>query len=227
MINGHPIFNKYFYMQLIIGPQHLSRSFNFTIPPVENVGIFMSGGLDSAALLCLIINELKHTGRLGTVQIIAFTVHKPTLEPIYASKMIELISNYFNVSIEHNNNLENKEPYLSLGRMDPGQVDKVKDQYKDKIALYMGVNNMAPASVKQFNGGLGFVYKETASSFMPFINLYKPQLIDILYKLNVEFLIPYTHSCSVQPVGRCDKCYSCQERAWGFEELGLENPLEG
>jgi len=213
-------------MQLIIGPDHLSRSFDFTIPSVENVGIFMSGGIDSAALLCLIINELKHTGRLDTVRIIAFTVQKPTLEPIYASKMIELISKHFNVSIEHNNHLQNKEPYLSLGRMDPGQVDKVKEQYKDKIAIYMGVNNMAPASVKQFEGSLGFVYKETASSFMPFINLYKPQLIDILYKLNVEFLIPYAHSCSVQPVSRCGKCYSCQERAWGFEELGLENPSE-
>ena len=47
--------------------------------------------------------------------------------------MIALISKHFNISISHNNHLENKEPFLSLGRMDPGQVDKVKEQYKDKL----------------------------------------------------------------------------------------------
>ncbi len=40
-------------MKITIGPKHLEREFTFTIPEVDNIGIFMSGGLDSSAMLTL------------------------------------------------------------------------------------------------------------------------------------------------------------------------------
>ena len=47
-------------MQLIIGPTHLSTTLNFSIPKTSTVGIFMSAGLDSTSLLCLILEELTN-----------------------------------------------------------------------------------------------------------------------------------------------------------------------
>jgi hypothetical protein len=123
------------------------------------------------------------------------------------------------------NNLENTEPFLSSGTMNPtDHINWVYKHYGTDIKLYMSVNNMPPESLKKFKGGLGFIYEEPTDHFRPFLNLYKPQMIDIIYKLGVEFLIPYAHSCSRHPIGRCNVCYSCDERAWGFEQLSLPNP---
>lgn len=212
-------------MQLIIGPEHLSTSLNFSIPETSAVGIFMSAGLDSTSLLCLILEELKSTNRINSVTVMAFTVYKHTMEPVYAERMIGLISKHYGVNIVHVNNLENTEPFLSSGTMNPPDHTKwIYEKYGTDISLYMSVNNMPPESIKKFNRQLGFVYEEPSDHYRPFLNLYKPQMINIMYRLGVEFLIPYTHSCSQQPIGRCDACYSCDERAWGFEQLGLPNP---
>ena len=58
----------------------------------------------------------------------------------------------------------------------------------------------------------------------PFANLHKPQILDLLYKLDCDDLIPYTHSCVMTPVGTCNNCFSCDERAWGFSALGKTDP---
>jgi 7-cyano-7-deazaguanine synthase in queuosine biosynthesis len=212
-------------MQLIIGPDHLSTTLDFTIPETNIVGIFMSAGLDSTSLLCLILEELKNTNRLNTVPVIAFTVYKHTFETVYATRMIKLISTHYGIDIIHENNLTNTEPFLSWGLINShDHIKRINEKYGKDITLYMSVNNMPPENIKKFKGRLGFVYQNTVNNYRPFLNLYKPQMINIMYKLKVEFLIPYTHSCSRQPIGKCNACYSCEERAWGFEQLGLPDP---
>jgi 7-cyano-7-deazaguanine synthase in queuosine biosynthesis len=59
----------------------------------------------------------------------------------------------------------------------------------------------------------------------PFLFLHKPQMIDIFYKLAVEDIIPYCHSCVLQEIKKCGVCYSCEERAWGFEMLGKQDVI--
>jgi hypothetical protein len=91
--------------------------------------------------------------------------------------------------------------------------------------MYLSGNNMPPPDIRKFiHGSLGFEYPIHPLYQLPFLDLLKPQMIDILYKLKSEFVIPYAHSCSRQLVGRCNLCYSCEERAWGFAELGLNDP---
>ena len=58
----------------------------------------------------------------------------------------------------------------------------------------------------------------------PFLFMHKPQILDILYKLGCESVIPYTHSCTQLEVGQCGLCYSCEERAWGFKMLDKQDP---
>jgi hypothetical protein len=58
----------------------------------------------------------------------------------------------------------------------------------------------------------------------PFLFLHKPQMLDIFYKLKCEEIIPYCHSCVIKEKEQCGTCYSCEERAWGFEMLGKVDP---
>ena len=94
-------------MKIKIGPKHLEREFIFTIPEVDNIGIFMSGGLDSSAMLSLILKELAETDRLKTVSLTAFTLEKPTGEPVYATRILKKFEDHFQVNISHVNNIPN------------------------------------------------------------------------------------------------------------------------
>ena len=209
-------------MKITIGPNHLEREFTFTIPEVDNIGIFMSGGLDSSAMLSLILKELVETDRLNTVSLTAFTLEKPTGEPIYATRILKKFEDHFQVNILHVNNILNTEEAIRQGRMDSNVIVETCKQFNG--LMYLSGNNMPSPDIKIFKGGLGFVYKQTLLYQQPFLDLLKPQMTDILYKLGTDFIIPYTHSCSRQLSGKCNSCYSCKERSWGFEELGLADP---
>jgi 7-cyano-7-deazaguanine synthase in queuosine biosynthesis len=86
----------------------------------------------------------------------------------------------------------------------------------------MGINKMAPDDIRPFKQTLKIEYgnsKYNSYYSSPFLFLHKPQIIDILYKLNCEDLIPYTQSCNTLQVGKCGECYACAERKWGFDYL--------
>ena len=209
-------------MKIIIGPKHLEREFTFTIPAVDNIGIFMSGGLDSSAMLSLILKELSETNRLGIISVTAFTLEKPTGEPIYATRILKKFEDRFQIKIMHINNISNTEDAVRQGRMDHGVIVETCKQFNG--LMYLSGNNMPPADIKTFKGSLGFEYKPTPLYQQPFLDLLKPHMTDILYKLGTDFIIPYTHSCSRQLRGKCHACYSCEERSWSFEQLELVDP---
>jgi 7-cyano-7-deazaguanine synthase in queuosine biosynthesis len=209
-------------MKIKIGPKHLEREFIFTIPETDNIGIFMSGGLDSSAMLSLILKELAETDRLKTVSLTAFTLEKPTGEPVYATRILKKFEDHFQVNISHVNNIPNTEEAIRLGRMDIDVILETCRNFNGR--MYLSGNNMPPSDIKIFKGSLGFTYKQTLLFQQPFLNLLKPHMTDILYKLGTDFIIPYTHSCARQFKGKCNSCYSCEERSWGFEELGLADP---
>lgn len=210
---------------MLIGPPELECNFNFKVPDIETVGLFYSGGIDSTALLGLILNDLVESNRIKNVNLKIYTMYKPTGETDYSPRLLSMISNHYNIELNHINNVPNEEPHISLGRMNMKEVENIYNQHNGKIKIYMAANNMPPKSVKDFgDAGLNFVYRPVYYVGFPFLNLLKPQMIDILYKLKLDYLIPYTHSCSKQYEGRCNNCWSCTERAWGFEILGLEDP---
>lgn len=209
-------------MNITIGPDHLKKEFTFTIPEVDKIGIFMSGGLDSSAMLSLILKELNDTNRLGTVPVTAFTLKKPTGETIYATRILDMFKKYFQVDITHINNIPNSKEAIQQGRMDFNVIVDTCKKFNGLV--YLSGNNMPPTEIKSFKGKLGFTYIETPLYQLPFLNVLKPQMIDILYKLGTDFVIPYTHSCSRQLEGKCNRCYSCEERSWGFEELSFADP---
>jgi hypothetical protein len=173
-------------------------------------------------LLSLILKELVETNRLKTVSLTAFTLEKPTGETMYATRILKKFEDHFQIKIIHVNNIPNTEEAIRQGRMDHGVIAETCKQFDG--LMYLSGNNMPPADIKTFKGSLGFEYKPTPLYQQPFLNLLKPHMTDMLYKLGTDFIIPYTHSCSRQLRGKCHACYSCEERSWSFEQLTLVDP---
>lgn len=216
-------------MHLILGPAGLTSEINFTIPKttlqnneVKRVGVFVSGGLDSSALLCLVLAELKNTNKLNDILVTVFTIVKGEGSTYYAHRIVDAIAKHFGVTLIHVNNVLNDEDSMLAGRAGSEAILRVWEEYHHDMILYMGVNNMAPDDIRPFDQKLKIVYQEAKAYRSPFISLHKPQILDIYYKLGCEDIIKYTHSCTAQAVGSCNECYSCKEREWGFTALNKE-----
>jgi 7-cyano-7-deazaguanine synthase in queuosine biosynthesis len=217
-------------MHLLLGPPSLSVPFSFVIPEINGVGnkvtrigVYCSGGLDSAALLCLILTELRNTDKLESMPVTAFTVLKNEGSTYYSSRVVEKVSAHFNIPVHHVNNLENNVISRAVGRigMVPYKVTHARN--KHDMEIYQGNNRMAPASIRPFKQVLKVQYTDEQVLWKsPFLNLHKPQIIDLFYKLGCEDIMPYTHSCTVQAIDKCNNCYSCSEKAWAFNALGKE-----
>lgn len=195
--------------------------FEFTVPNTPKIGLFMSGGIDSATLLGMIITELKSTNR--NIPITAYTTYKHTREQDYTPRLIKLISKHFDTNIEHVNNLPNREEYLKEGVADPQNMFDVYNSHNGNITIYAANNNQAEETFEIFEHRT-LKYTQQPNICSPFLNSKKTQIVDIMYQINLDFLLPYTHSCARWPVGNCNDCYNCEERSWAFKVLGKENP---
>lgn len=217
-------------MKLLLGPPELSTELDFVIPmttpkgnEVKRVGVYDSGGHDSGAMLCLVLAELKATGRLDSVSVTAFTVIKNDGSTYYSQRVVSNISKHFGVPISHVNNISNNEPAYSNGRLGIIPILKTWEENHHDTIIYMSINRMAPDDIRPFKHRLKIFYKDEKVLYnAPFLLLHKPQILDIYYKLGCEDIIQYTHSCTTQAVGTCNDCYSCKEREWGFTAMGKE-----
>jgi len=217
-------------MDFVLGPENLSVPFSFSIPThnrlgneIKRIGVWSSGGLDSTALLCLIMSELKSTGRLETIPVTAFTIIKGEGSTYYSDRVVQKVSEHFGVPIAHTNNLANNEPAYSAGRIGIVPIKHIYEDNKSDMDMYMGINRMAPDDIRPFKQTLKFFYPDEQVLYKaPFLLLHKPQIFDLYYKLECEDMIQWTHSCTVLAVGKCDECYSCQEKVWAFNALDKE-----
>ena len=233
-------------MQLLLGPPGLMTEFNFTIKTLEQphltagrlgyfdkIGIDMSGGIDSVALLCLVISELKLTSSIHDYKILCFTVKKDDGATYYSARIVQKVSEFFGVDIEHINNEVNdllNVPDAPRHVTNIDSIVRLHNRYSNLIT-YCGINKVPHSSVKEFEhssetrSSQNYDYVTTDSGIIcPLLNLHKPQILDIYYKLGCEDLLKWTHSCVENLIGTCNACYSCEERAWGFSSLVKDDP---
>jgi 7-cyano-7-deazaguanine synthase in queuosine biosynthesis len=59
---------------------------------------------------------------------------------------------------------------------------------------------------------------------MPFIKMYKDEILKILFDNNQQALLSLTHSCTERKTGRCGQCFQCKEREWAFDQLNQIDP---
>lgn len=231
-------------MKLLLGPKDLQTEFEFTIwkqvgmltfvngsmKKIDRIGLYLSGGLDSAALLCMILTELKSINKLDT-PITCFTVNKTDCFNQYSKDVLREIQKHFEIEhIEHVifDNDQVTEKWLNPRNEIGPKAIKYVSEYHKNMAVYMACNRMAPEEYIKYTAPMltNHGYKINGANYCsPFLFLHKPQMLDIFFKLGVEDIVPYCHSCVLQDVGKCGVCYSCEERAWGFKMLDKQDPV--
>jgi hypothetical protein len=228
-------------MKISLGPQNLQTEFEFNIfkkiagirlvhnqiSNANKIGVFLSGGPDSAALLCLILAELTNTN--NDVPVHCFIVDKNEGQVHYGIDTIKEAEKLFNKQITYS--IEEHHPDSEYPSRLGSKTYKHITENNLRTIFYQGINNPPDESIKTFSSDVPRSYgNKTVLSYgsslmcFPFLFLHKPQIMDVFYKLGCESVIQYTQSCYIQSSGSCGKCYSCEERAWGFEALGKLDP---
>ena len=103
-------------MKLILGPENLQTEFEFTLykqvgPMFYNdskllsmkhysVGAYVSGGLDSTIMLCMMLTELRNINRLD-IPVTCFTITKSDGPTFYATQVIKKVEEKFSVKLIH------------------------------------------------------------------------------------------------------------------------------
>ncbi len=196
------------------GPDTDIRSLDISLPESPSkIGVFVSGGIDSALLYYLLNLEnldKKH-------QIVPFSI------------MRKEGSKYFSHLVVAHINEELKLPLVKpiiVGKPNLPEDQQVKSGVMEVFQkgfdlVYVGVIEQLPIHMV---GWQPIPAAETEKFKTPLVKLNKSHIIDLVKKLKQESLFAITHSCSSLELGRCNSCNGCNERSWAFKQLNLEDP---
>jgi hypothetical protein len=180
----------------------------------KNYGIMLSGGLDSAVLMYLIV---KHH---PSVKLQPFTIDKTDGAALYANQIIDHFNKKFELSVPYT--IYVGDPTLHHRLQSTSAVIDIFNNYSIDY-LFNGINQNPP----ELDNLPGAPQRDKRSNSLkiifPFINFLKTDIIKIMIDENQEDLIHVTHSCTEQPLGRCNQCWQCTERAWAFSKLKIDD----
>lgn len=170
--------------------------------PDGRVGIFISGGLDSALLYHLILKENK--------DVVPLLVFKNNPQYNYARDVIHHLQTLHQTY---------REPILLRNK-------DVRTALKEAVGsgfdlIYLGVTKELEEFLVDWQPNN---FTDTQWVRGPFKDMDKSQVVQLAVDNQAEFLFSITHSCAAQPVGRCGTCNRCRERSWAFSLLGLTDP---
>lgn len=182
----------------------------FDIDVSKKYGILLSGGLDSAILLALILKYYPN------INIQPFTIPKHDGASLYVNNIIAHLNNKCNTSIGNTIYVGNPNVYHRLQ-----STTAIMDIFKNhSIDFIFNALNKNPQELENVNGAPNRIKKSEHPRFiLPFVDLTKDKILSMMYDHNLEDLIDITHSCTEQQTSRCNKCWQCQERQWAFKQL--------
>lgn len=205
----------------------LDQQINIAIPPPsKKIGILLSGGMDSALLLFLLLKEIELSK--SDVELIAYNVPNVNDNARYhSSQVVDYLEKHFNKKINYQS--------IGDGTLPPRQLINTPADYiiKNQLVdvLYSAQNQFPPdaqawpayikaqGSFKRRDPSL----PDPVHSRFPFIRLYKHHILEIYRQYNILDLAYITHSCTARTEGKCGECLWCVERAWAFDKLSLSD----
>ena len=180
----------------------------------DEYGILLSGGLDSAVLLYLLIKSNPN------INLQPFTIDKTDGAALYADPIIDHINCKFGTTIPHT--ILVGDPTVHHRQQSTTAVREILTKH-DIDYLFIGINQNPP----DLSLLPGAPDRDTKSPhpkiIFPFVDMYKDQILSLLYEHNQEDLIDLTHSCTEQQIGRCNSCWQCTERAWAFKQFDKQD----
>lgn len=178
----------------------------------DTIGVFVSGGIDSALLYFLMIEENLLTG--NNWKIIPYTILRKEGSRFYALKVINWIHSFYNLN-HISLNIVGDNTLSEFMQVQSG-IDELICKKVDYV--YIGVIESRPEHSLNWNR---HTIQETFNVRYPFLHLQKTHILDIYKQKNILELLQQTHSCAVNEILPCKNCNGCNERSWGFKELGL------
>lgn len=198
-------------MKIICGPEHDLRSIEINLPNSgSKIGIFVSGGLDSAILYHLLMLKNKEQNFLH--EIVPLTVLRKEGSKNFAKLVV--------AHTRHTFNQRYRDPEI-VGDNTLPEHEQVKSGVQEAKRLgydivFTGLIEQLPQHMINW---FPIPFQENDFFKAPFKNLNKSHVVDICYKFNQQALFYITHSCATWEVSRCNQCNGCNERAWGFQQL--------
>jgi hypothetical protein len=192
------------------------RKLNLKLPKSSaKIGIFVSGGIDSAILYYLLLLENKIAKNIHTI--VPIVILRKEGSKYFSKPVIS--------AVNQSHGLEPVEP-LIMGDTSLPEEEQVKSgvhqAHREGFDLvYVGVIEQLPQHMVNWQP---IPHKETDNFKTPFRDLNKSHVIDLVRIFKQEHLFSITHSCAVSEIDRCNICNGCNERSWGFEQLGIVDP---
>lgn len=169
------------------------------INPKKNIGIAMTGGIDSWVLYNLLPSNVK----------IFSIVRADGFDSVERIK--HLTGRDDIITIDEPTTVHHR-------RVREGLV-QILEQY-DIDELYTGVNHIPPlAHFPEFEEGKPNRPWTVPDGRLvcPFLHLHKYHIIDLANQYNIN--LSRTQSCLTLHDGHCGTCWQCRERKWGFDQI--------
>lgn len=182
--------------------------------PNLRYGILLSGGIDSAILLYLLIKGNPE------IKIQPFTIAKRDGAALYADPVIEHFNIKFDLSIPKT--ILVGDPQAHHRMQSTTAVIDIFDNHPVDY-LFIGINKNPPGLDRSPFAPRRNKKSDDPKIIFPFVDMTKDQMLQIMFDCGQEDLINITHTCTEQSLGRCNRCWQCQERAWAFKQLGKED----
>ena len=196
------------------GPALDRRILNIWLHPLrKRVGVLVSGGMDSALLYYLLVKLNAEAG--FTHKITPYTILRKDGSPQYAPDIINYVHDLFNLTLITTEIVG--DPTLSENmQVETGATDALK---KSNI-LYMGLIEELAAFTIGWRDPIK--WNNSDSRLYPLKDLNKSHIVDLIVQFKQEKLFELTHSCNMP--GKCYNCNGCNERSWGFDQMGHTDP---
>jgi len=194
----------------------IERTVSIDLPSTPTkIAMFISGGMDSAILYYLLLKANSQMGNIHTV--IPFTVDRTEGSRYFSRPVIAHVHSQFNIPY--------KEPHVVGDPSLPGHLQVMSGATS---VMHMGFDSIYGGVIAQLPEHIiGYDPAPTGDSKiikLPFKDLTKGYIIDLIVRNQQEALFYLTHSCSILEIGKCNSCNGCNERNWGFAQCGLVDP---
>jgi len=176
----------------------------------KQYGIMLSGGLDSAILLYLLLKDNP------TINLQPFTIPKFDGAALYAGPIVDYYNKIFSTSLSQPILVGN--PNVFHRQQSRVAITDIFSKHPVDI-LFVAINQNPPELGKLPGAPHRAKKSDNPKIIFPFVDMYKDQIVQIMYSEGQEHLINITHSCTEQQIGRCRQCWQCTERAWAFSQL--------
>jgi len=197
------------------GPANDRRTTDIWLHPIrKRIGILISGGMDSALLYYFLVKLNVEQGFTHSIK--PYTILRKDGSPQYAQDIIDYVHDLFEIPRIVTQVVG--DPTLS----EPMQVESGARDVLSSISnvVYLGLIEELSAFTIGWRDPIK--WKEKDNRRYPLKDLNKSHIVDLIVQFKQEKLFELTHSCNMP--GKCYNCNGCNERSWGFEQMGYADP---